>query len=579
MPLTSTLQRWVMQVVRADRRTAHDIKLDICWLLGLGLLLIGIGLGLRDPWPADEPRFALVARDMVHTGNWLIPMIGGDTYADKPPLFFWLIAIFYSLTGSLRFAFLLPSSLAALGTVLLVYDLGRRLWQREVGLAAGLLLLTTIQFVWQGRQAQIDATECFWITLGLYGLLRHVLLGPAWRWYVIGCAAAGFGVITKGVGFLPLLVLLPYLALRGAQWSPRPALPGGWRWALGPLALLLAIGVWFVPMVLASLHDPQLAAYRDEILFHQTVTRYAKAWHHQAPAWFFVTEVIPPLWLPGTALLPWLAPRWRDAWRQRDLRIGLLLGWIALVVLFFSLSTGKRGVYILPAVPAFCLAVAPWLHELIQRRGVQRVLFGLALFVAVVCIAAGAYAFVAPVLRAKLMHQYGIDAPWPLLIIGVSSLVMCLIARLRWAPLAWIGTVTSALIVVGVWINPAMNAVRSSERFVRSVEARAAGAGELGLVAYSEQYLLEFRRPTVNFGHARWREWQQEADDAAAWMAAASDRALLLQEPVLQRCFSSTAPVVQRIEEGDEQWYLVQGTPDPACVARGRLQAAKSYRP
>ena len=106
---------------------------------------------------------------MVRSGQWLIPMIGGDTYADKPPLFFWMIAIAYALTGSLRIAFLLPSLLASLGSLALVYDLGRRLWNREVGLAAGLLLLGTVQFVWQGRQAQIDATVCFWIVLGLYG--------------------------------------------------------------------------------------------------------------------------------------------------------------------------------------------------------------------------------------------------------------------------------------------------------------------------------------------------------------------------------------------------------------------------
>ncbi len=66
-------------------------RLDLLWLLGLGLLLIATGIGLRDPWPADEPRFALIVRDMVATGDWLLPRVGGDVYADKPPLFFWLM--------------------------------------------------------------------------------------------------------------------------------------------------------------------------------------------------------------------------------------------------------------------------------------------------------------------------------------------------------------------------------------------------------------------------------------------------------------------------------------------------------
>lgn len=577
MKSPSVLERLTLHVCRPGRNAAGDIKLDIYWLLGLGVLLMGVGLGLRDPWPADEPRFALVARDMVRSGNWLIPMIGGDTYADKPPLFFWLMASCYKLLGSLRMAFLLPSLLASLGTVVLVYDLGRRLWNRTTGLAAGLLLLVTIQFVWQGRQAQIDATVCFWIALGLYGLLRHLLLGPSWRWYVIGWAAAGLGIITKGVGFLPLLVLIPYFALRNEQWTPRPQINGGWRWALGPLALILAIGVWLVPMLLAALHDPQLAAYRDEILFHQTVTRYANAWHHQAPMWFFITEVIPPLWLPGIAFVPWLVRPWREAWRAYDLRLALLLSWTVLVVLFFSLSTGKRGVYVLPAVPAFCLTVAPYLQDLLRRVGVRRVLLGLALLVSVICVGAGLYALLNSGLRSQVSTRYGIDPPAPLLLIGVLGLRLCWWTRLRYAGMAWLGVVAIALTVVGIWINPAMNAVRSSERFTKAVTAGAQDIGELGLVGYSEQYLLEFTRPTTNFGHARWREWQHEADDAAAWLAAAPNRGLLLQEAAWQRCFAQTTATL--INDADERWFLVRGSPDAACVQRGNLQAAKHYQP
>src|SRR6266545_1582672 len=118
--------------------TSNVVLSDLLWLLLLALLLIATGIGLRDPWPADEPRFALVARDMVATGEWLLPRVGGQAYADKPPLFFWLIAMCLEVTRSLRISFLLPSFLAGCGCVALVYDLGRRLWNRETGLAAGL---------------------------------------------------------------------------------------------------------------------------------------------------------------------------------------------------------------------------------------------------------------------------------------------------------------------------------------------------------------------------------------------------------------------------------------------------------
>ena len=107
-----------------------------------------------------------------------------------------------------------------------------------------------------------------------------------------------------------------------------------------------------------------------------SVTR--NAWHHREPFWYFLVKVIPVLWLPLTLLVPWLFVHWRDALRAFDLRIALLLSWIVLVVLFFSFSTGKRGVYVLPAVPALALLCAPYLAQVATRRGAQRAMFMLA---------------------------------------------------------------------------------------------------------------------------------------------------------------------------------------------------------
>ena len=57
------------------------------WLFVLASVLIFIGIGLRDPWPADEPRFAQVAKEMVETGQWFFPARAGEFYPDKPPVF------------------------------------------------------------------------------------------------------------------------------------------------------------------------------------------------------------------------------------------------------------------------------------------------------------------------------------------------------------------------------------------------------------------------------------------------------------------------------------------------------------
>src|SRR4051812_32107857 len=162
------MNRVLAALLRPGRSGHHEERLDLYWLIGLALLLIATGIGLRDPWPADEPRFALVARDMVATGQWLIPQVGGDLYADKPPLFFWLISAFLVLTHSLRVAFLLPSLLGWVCVGAFIVCLANGLGRRGCGLRGGAALPAPLQFVWQAPQAQIDAPLFFWTTLVIY---------------------------------------------------------------------------------------------------------------------------------------------------------------------------------------------------------------------------------------------------------------------------------------------------------------------------------------------------------------------------------------------------------------------------
>lgn len=569
---------WFEELFRVGSNTPRDVRLDLLWLLGLGLLLIATGIGLRDPWPADEPRFALIVRDMVASGDWLLPRVGGDVYGDKPPLFFWIMGVCFAITGSLRIAFLLPSLLAGLACVLLIYDLGRRLWNRESGLAAALALLLTVQFVWQVRQAQIDATLLFWVVLSLYGLVRHLLLGPAWGWYAVGWAAAGFGVITKGVGFLPLLILIPFALMRAPRWSPRAQGTSIAWWLIGPLAFLLAVSTWLVPMLLAANADPTIAAYRDEILFHQTVDRYTDAWHHREPFWYFLVEVIPGLWLPLTLLLPWLVPQWRKAWQAGDLRIGLPLTWVVLVVVFFSFSSGKRGVYILPALPAMALAAGPYLVELLQRRSVQRAVFILTAVVAVVCLLGALYVQIQPERRLELVSTYDIDVFGPLSLIGGAGVLICALTRPARGVIAYTGLVAVVMLTVSYWVNPAMNTMRSGAAFIDHVERNDDPSAELGFVAFKEQYLLNVHRPIVHFGHARWREHHKEAFDAALWLSGSAQRQLVVNEPARILCFTHATTrslgVANRM-----QWYIVRGTPNAECVAQGKAAAPYHYAP
>ncbi len=560
---------------------SREVLRDLALIVGLGLLLFACGLGLRDPWPADEPRFALIARDMVESGEWLFPRVGGDLYQDKPPFFFWLIAGAYALTGSLRLSFLLPSLFAGLGTLVLVYDLTRRLWNRDAGRRAALVLLFTVQFTLQAHLAQIDAVLCFFITLSLYGLLRHLLLGHGWHWYALGGFAAGLGVITKGVGFLPFLVLLPYVYARWRKW-PLPELhatPA--KWSLAGVAFVGAVSLWLVPMLIAVAFsdDPALAAYRDEILFQQTVTRYAIAWHHEQPFYYLFTVVL-VVWLPLMILLPWLVPRWIERLHQRDVRILLLLGWVAMVFLFFSASPGKRGVYILPALPALAAASGEWIRGLWQRPDVQHTGAAFALLLVLASAAAFAYLkWLAPEQASALNRERGLQYIEPLAAIAIVGFLAVVASggRRGVRGLGWV--LGLSWLIVSFTVVPQINSSRSAAHFIANLESTADPKLELGLLAYKEQFLLNLDRPSVNFGHSRWREGSLESYDAARWLNADPNRQLLVAEHNLEPCFG---PAARKIDVGTSsggRWFLVSGPADSDCAAKGRNDRVFEYRP
>jgi len=532
---------------------------DLYFLLAIGLFVMGAGLGMRDPWPADEPRFALIGREMVESGRWLIPHRAGEPYPDKPPVFFWMIAAAYAVTGSVRIAFLLPSLLAGLATLALVHDLTRRLWHRRVALSAGLALLATVQFTLQARTAQIDGVLALWTTLAVYGLLRHLLLGPAWGWWYLAFAAMGLGIITKGVGFLPLFLLIPYAIVRRRGWPGVPRFPfPSWHLVLGPLVMIATAALWVVPMLLAvaASGDPVMAAYRDNLLFKQTGQRYVAAWHHIRWLGYYVVGVVPWAWLPISVALPWLVPAWWRRARRREARTLILVGWAALVVLFFSLSPGKRGVYILPAVPAVTLAAAPLLPGLVRRRAVQRTALVVAAALSALLLGVAAWLLVTPSERLAALLEKN-DVPlsvvWPVLALGVLGATTAALLRRR-GVVALLTLMFATWMATGWWIQPELNATRSAAPMMATVGATIGPGGELALVQWKEQFVLFADRPVKHFGYFR-TDTDREAHEAAAWALAAPNRWVLLPRESLAPCFVE-ARCVDVGQRNRREWLL-----------------------
>jgi hypothetical protein len=233
---------------------------------------------------------------------------------------------------------------------------------------------------------------------------------------------------------------------------------------------------------------------------------------------------------------------------------------------------------VLPALPALALACAPWLHSLSERKGPQRALFSIACGLAVIALGGAAYFLFDPGQRRELIERYSIDAVAPLFAMGLLAAAACIFARPARGFVAYGLVLFATLGIVSAWVNPVINDNRSGEGFIRQVESKTAGVRQLGIVAYKEQYLLYITRPWWNFGHARWREVEQEAADAAAWMAADSQRVLVVDDRVRGMCFSKAN--AEPVDMANRQlWYVVSGLPDAACIARGRTAAAILYSP
>ena len=554
-----------MLKTRASRET---------WLfVVMALLVLGAGLGLRDPWPSDEPRFALVAKQMVDSGQWLFPHRGLELYSDKPPMLMWWQATLYSVIGNWRVAFLLPSLIAALGTLWCVVDLGRRLWTRRVGLYAGWALLFALQFTFQAKKAQIDPLLVLFITLANYGLLRHLLLGPAWRWWWAGWFFAGIGVITKGVGMLALLMILP-AAIASARHWPRVRLHArDLRFWLAPLAFVLAAALWLVPMVMTALatKSGEYQAYLDDILFRQTAKRYTQSWDHHQPWWYFL-GTMPSMWIPAFLALPWAIPAWRRRLQRRDARYLLLLGWWLLIVLFFSIPHGKRDVYILPTLPMFCLALAPLIPGLLRRRDVQRLLGGFTLLLALGTLAAGASALLGtPGFEARLVLERGL-APgameamaWAALAMGgagIASLLLFGPARRHLALVAMLAVVWVLYSLVGY---PVLNDSSSARGLMRSVGTRIGADAELGLVAWKEQNLLMVDRPAATFGFIV--PWHEQLQAGVQWQQLSPQRRwLLVQEDTLLGCVDRDGAVLAGVANRRRWWLVPAGAVHGPCV-------------
>ena len=344
------------------------------WLL----LLLPVALFLP-ALPIDETRYLAVAWEMRAHGEFLVPHLNGVTYADKPPLLFWMINVAWTMFGLNIWSTRLGILAASFASIALFEHLVRRL-DPDAALArrAAFIFMSMIYFALFSSAIMFDVLLTTWVLLALHGAVD--LDEKRWRrGTLLLVVGFGLGILTKG----PVVLLDAGLAVLFAPWWSDTAKRHKARWygclgvaVLGGAAIALA---WAIPAAIAGGHD-----YANAIFFHQTVDRMTKSFAHRRPIWWYFT-VVPFMVLPWTIVMRASWSTWRDSFHiSKSVRFGI--AWAVPAFIAFCLVSGKQPHYLLPLLGALAI----YLATVLSRSGsrVSGWLFWILLSVAGVVLAA-----------------------------------------------------------------------------------------------------------------------------------------------------------------------------------------------
>lgn len=338
-----------------ERRARH-----LQWALLLVaaiFMLTNLGYPLID---RDETRYAEIPREMLATGNWVLPQLNFQTYYDKPPLLYWLCAISFSLFGTSESSARLVPALAALATMASTMFFASRIFGRKIGLLSGVVLTLSIGFISISRYLLLDGVLALFVSLSLFTAYESIRSGKTkLGWWLLSSVFVGLAFLTKG----PVAIVL---------WGP-PVFAFAWltnamgkpRWWHYLLTGGVVAGIALPWCIAVTMQDPRFLV---EFFYTHNVARFAGEFHSR-PIWYF----IPILLIAGH---PWsfltipyakfLFGDSQESRTQRSPAVGFMMITSVWCFVFFSLAKCKLPTYLMPAAPAMAIMIGHYLYQVLN---------------------------------------------------------------------------------------------------------------------------------------------------------------------------------------------------------------------
>ena len=364
-------------------------------------------LGAASLFDDDEAKNAGCGREMFVRGDWIVPTFNENLRTDKPILLYWLMLASYHVFGVTEFAARFWSAVCGVGTCVLTYHIGKRLFSQQAGLWAGLMIASCLMFTVVARAATPDSTLIFLSTLSLYLFTRFGISSECWKQKTAGeeptrflcwktllpayCVMA-LAVLAKGpVGVLmPCAVIGLFLFIESVLARPKVGDAGDVSSATWGDRFRAGCRRWFQPVVfgkvflrmrpeliivcLAVIAVPWYAAvtvrtdgaWLRGFLGNHNVGRFLKPMEgHRGPVFYYPLALLIGFF-PWSVFLPWAIVRlFRRMRIESPERRGLVfLGcWIGVYLVLFTMARTKLPNYILPCYPAVALCVAWLFHD------------------------------------------------------------------------------------------------------------------------------------------------------------------------------------------------------------------------